>query len=191
MTVEDLSFSVLRATVRHILDRAASFQWSLQGLGMLRLYLSPEYRLHIWDSRYCTADGSTIHTHPWSFDSLVISGQIRQQRFTEDSVGLRTFRRQLIQCGPGGCAVGDPEIVNLITHPEERYGAGEAYHQEANEIHESTPLNGTVTIVRRKFLLDTEHAYVYFTGDKWTSAEPRPATEVEVSAIVGLALERW
>ena len=73
----------------------------------------------------------------------------------------------------------------------ESYPVGSSYAQSANEIHESFPTPGTVTVVERTFLPDSEHAYVYFTGEKWGEATPRPATPEEVGAITGHALRRW
>lgn len=194
--------NALRASVHQILKNAAAFfsprneatgnGWSLQGLGMLRLYLSREVRLHVWDSRFVAGDVSVIHTHPWNFESYVVSGEVRQFRYFEDEkVGGLPMNRQKIQCGPTGCAMGDPEEVKLYRSTLETYVAGTSYSQLAAEIHESLPVPGTVTIVERKFLEDTEHAFVYYRGEKWGEATPRPATPEEVDAIVGLALQRW
>jgi hypothetical protein len=182
----------IRATVHAILKNHATYDWSIQGLGMLRLHLSEGVRLHVWDGRFATTDGdSTIHAHPWDFHSFVVSGEVRQQRFTEDPQGLYGFSRVTIRCGCGGGPVAAPEYASLIAHPEERYSAGECYTQEAHEIHESAPTDGTVTLVTRTFKTDTEHAFVYFTGDEWRSAEPRAATREEVAAIVENALAKW
>lgn len=186
----------LVASIRQILERADSYSWSLQGLGMLRLYLSREVRLHVWDSRFVAPGASVIHTHPWQFESFVVSGEVRQFRYTE-AASLREgrngvpYRRQRILCGPEGCAEGLPEEVVLLRGGLETYQAGALYSQEAAEIHESLPIPGTVTVVERTFLDDADHAFVYFQGEEWVSALPRPALPEEVQAIVGLALRRW
>jgi hypothetical protein len=181
----------LRDAVHQILKNASAFEWSLQGLGMLRLYLSREVRLHVWDNRYVAGDVSVIHTHPWNFESYVVSGEVRQFRYLEDPQGTHKYKRQLIQCGPDGCAVGEPEPVRMYRSVLEIYAAGASYGQAAEEIHESLPTSGTVTVIERTFTADTEHAYVYFQGDAWGEATPRPATAEEVAAITGLALQRW
>lgn len=182
----------LRDAVHQILLHANSYEWSLQGLGMLRLYLSREVRLHVWDSRYVAPDASVIHTHPWNFTSYIVSGEVRQFRYDEyDGPSASAFKRLLIQCGPDGCAKGEPEPVTLARRDLETYRAGTSYQQFANEIHESLPVSGTVTIVERTFIGDTEHAFVFFDGETWGEATPRDATPEEVEAIVGLALKRW
>ena len=40
-----------RLWVRTLLSKPLGFDWSIQGFGMIRLYLSPNLRLHIWNSR--------------------------------------------------------------------------------------------------------------------------------------------
>src|SRR5579859_3298084 len=54
---------------------------------------------------------------------------------------------------------------------------GQTYHQEKDEIHESLPFDGTVTLVTRTFTADRDHARVFWrgTGD-FVTAEPRAAT---------------
>lgn len=180
----------LRDAVHQILQHATAFDWSLQGLGMLRMYLSREVRLHVWDGRFAVPDASIIHTHPWDFESRVISGEVRQFRYSENN-GVHTHKRQAILCGPSGCADGEPVLVSLGREPLETYGTGTSYTQFAAEIHESLPTPGTVTVVERTFHEDTEHAFVYYQGETWVEATPRPATLDEVTAITSLALRRW
>lgn len=185
-----------KALVRKILEHPFGFEWSLQGFGMLRLYLEPEIRLHVWDSRFTVESVSQTHTHPWNFHSTVVAGVVRNTRYHEvdshKATGARTkaLRRQTILCGVGGGLEGDPEDVELWAEPVEVYGAGHSYTQRAHEIHVSEPYDGTVTIIRREFLDDQDHAYVYFDGD-WVSAEPRPASNLEVAQITEYALKRW
>lgn len=170
--------------------------WTLQGLGMLRRYLDVNctFRLHVWHNDYAVPGVSTIHTHPWDLESLVLSGYLRNQRFHEAAPlpGLRTFKRQTLRCGQGGGLVGKPETVRLITGDSEVLRQGQTYTQRADEVHASRPDSGCVTLVKRDFKADTEHAYVYYAAeDGWVSAEPRAATREEVCEILGYALERW
>lgn len=80
----------------------------------------------------------------------------------------------------------------LTPNEPETYEAGDAYRQEASEVHHTSYEDGTVTLVSREFLPDTEHANVYFRADgSWVSAEPRDATPDEVSAFVERALLRF
>lgn len=179
--------------VKKILENPDGFDWSIQGLGMLRLYLSPDIRLHVWDSSAKYEDVSTMHTHPWDFISYVVFGEVRQYRFTEATGRSGVpFNRQEILCGEGGGPSGDPEIVYLQHGREEVHPAGSTYRQEASEIHSSFPADGTVTIIHRTFHEDTDHAFVYYPqGEEWVTAEPRPATFDEVHHICASALSRY
>lgn len=177
--------------VKTILENALAFKWSIQGLGMLRLYLSSEVRLHVWDSRYAVPNVSTLHDHPWSFDSLIVAGWINQYRYRVDVEGDE-FLFAILQCGPGGCAKTAPTPIRLLKGRCESYEEGQTYHQRHDEIHQSLPEDGTVTIVTRTFREDTEHARVFWsTGTDWVSAEPRPATPEEVARITSDSLARW
>lgn len=181
------------AFVKFVLENADAFGWSLQGLGMLRLYITKEIRLHIWDSRYAVKDADRIHDHPWSFVSEIISGSLTNLIFTKTKDAAVTHHEQQIRCGPGGCAVGATKDVALSLVSSERYVGGDSYYQSHDQIHDTEAWDGTVTLVKRTFdREDTEHALVYVPfGKQWGSAEPRPATSKEVSAIVGKALEEW
>lgn len=188
---------VIKKLVEDLLRNPDRQEWTLQGFGMLRCYLSPEVRLHVWDSRFKAPNVSELHTHPWDFCSLVVAGEVRNHRFVETAEGAHQGsgqqiprKRQTIRCGEGGGLVGEPVDVFLAEQPTETFGEGDSYAQMANEIHRSIPEDGTVTIIERRFKADTEHAYVYFQGE-WGTAEPRPATPDEVETILAGALKRW
>jgi hypothetical protein len=181
--------------VKQILNNATNYKWSIQGLGMLRLYLSDEVRLHVWDNRYRIDSVSPLHTHPWNFTSDIVAGIVRQVRYTRaahwQSGGL-DYSSTLIKCGAGAHTLEEPSTVRLLAAPMETYTQGQNYMQVADEIHESFPENGTVTIITRTFKADTEHAYVLWLGNGgFVSAEPRTATESEVFSITQNALARW
>ncbi len=179
--------------VRFVLDHASDYDWSLQGFGMLRLYLDDDkrFRLHVWDGRYAVPGVSVMHDHPWSFLSLVIAGEVKNCRFSLHPHGVG-YMRQVIKCGAGGGPVGEPEVVKMRGDQPEIYGVGDCYSQLANEVHVSVPMDGTVTLIERIFNDDTEHAHVFWPeGTEWVSAEPRLATEEEVRKICLGALEKW
>lgn len=80
--------SVHRALVRNFLSTAIADaadgrrnDWSTQGLGMLRLYLSREVRLHVWHSAFRVPSVSDIHDHPWDFRSDIVCGSVRNVRY--------------------------------------------------------------------------------------------------------------
>lgn len=179
----------MKGLVQRILEKPFQYEWTKQGLGMLRTYIAPEIRLHVWDHRLKFHNVSELHTHPWNFHSVVVAGKVINQRYVESDDG-RDILRQTIKCGEGGGLVGNPEVVKLTSGMRESYVEGDIYLQNAAEIHRSAPLDGTVTIIHREFLDDTEHAYVYFEDD-WVTAEPSPAGGVERDDVCARALERW
>lgn len=188
-----------RNIVRSILRNALDFEWSLQGFGMLRLYLTKDVRLHVWDDRYQVNNVSLLHDHPWDFESYIVTGEMRNTRYTiqdpsviASSHTTQPFMMSKIQCGPGGGIRSTPEFVQLVEDSPEYYFSGDTYKQAADEIHKSVPQPGTVTIIERTFKPDTEHARVFWpAGTDWVSAEPRTASPDEVETITAYALEHW
>lgn len=159
--------------------------WSAQGLGMLRCYLSKAMRLHVWDRALRVPGVSAIHDHPWSFTSHLLTGSlinvVYERCEAEDPAAL-PFRNATIQCGGGAHALAEPVTAFLRVKSSTCYSAGEAYHSSSDEIHESLPEDGTITIIDRTFdKANVDHASVWWAGTgPWVSAEPRPATPKEV-----------
>jgi len=167
------------------------FEWTLQGLGMLRTYFGQSLRLHVWDSRY-SVGASEMHTHPWDMESFVVVGGITNIRYGPGLDEIPNFWEQKIKCGAGGGLEGSPKKVSLREFSPQLIKPGETYKQEAWEIHTSHPHDGTVTLVQRTFKDDVDRAYVYWPlNQEWISAEPRSATPDEVAAILSWSLEEW
>lgn len=189
--------SVLRAAVKQIIDHAEHYSWSVQGFGMLRLYFGQRWRLHIWDSKLAYPGVSTIHDHlQWHFESIVLSGRITNYRFQASLTGLgkdaEPYRMAKIQTGPAGFKMEEGRGVFLIRRTHEVYVAGQTYSQRNNEIHESRPDDGTVTLVERQHTDEGDIAYVFWPeGQQWVTAEPRPATKEEVAMVTSRAREVW
>lgn len=197
----------VRELVRSILKSPQQWEWTLQGFGMLRTYLTLGMRLHVWDHGYRTKDVTDVHDHPWNFESLVVSGKIVNTRYrvhpcehTDEQLApfvRRPFLRSQIVCGVNGGNTPDEvkargERVWLEPLAPEEYLVGQTYRQEASEVHHTAFGSGTVTLVRREFLQDTEHAHVFFRADEeWVSAEPRVATPTDVDRICSYALAQW
>jgi len=185
-----------RKEIHELLKQAVTNDkgWSLQGFGMFRYYLSKEWRLHVWDDRFRNPEGTRLHDHPWDFESFVIAGSITNHVFSWDSYGSlsSTHHEYVIQCGPGGCDTGaQPKSVRLSRVSSHRYLSGESYSQLAHEIHDTEYERGTITLVRRVFKEDTEHARVYAEwGQPWVSNEPRQADPIELRAALSTALLR-
>jgi hypothetical protein len=195
----------MRPLVVDVLTNWERYQWTLQGFGMLRAYVSRDLRLHVWNSKFAVPDVTTVHDHPWHFESCIVAGRIVNTRYTvhpcwhtDEQVKRQRLREPFIKsqivCGVGGGNTAAEvkargERVWLEPLEPETYRPGNFYQQLAHEVHHSSYDDGTVTLVSRKFLPDTEHAHVFFRADKeWVSAEPREASRDEVVAITASAL---
>lgn len=176
--------------VKQILKHSVA-RWQYQGFGMLRLYLSQDVRLHIWDDDSAVKQVTTIHDHPWSFKSTVICGEITNTIYDRFEGQLPvTHFEQHIKCGPGGHAKEAGELVRLVAHKQETIIAGGSYVQAAAEFHETRSLPGTVTIIERvRGDRNPDEATVMVPlNQNWVSAEPRPATDEEVARFTRKAL---
>jgi hypothetical protein len=187
-----MNLRITKTLVKNILENPGRYEWSVQGLGMMRTYISRELRLHIWDDRLEVPGASRIHDHPWSFVSYVVAGAIRNNVFIEDRAGL-PYKSVLIHCGAGGCVKSDPVDVKLHHLMSTVYEEGRSYSQNHDELHDTSAERGTVTLVERYFdKEDTDHAKVYFPAyQEWGSAEPRPATKEEIEMVISNALKRF
>jgi hypothetical protein len=180
----------MKLLVENILRHPTEFDWSVQGLGMMRVYLAPQVRLHVWDRALLVPGASPLHTHPWDFASTVVAGRMVNARFTEGAG--EEWNKVTIKCGENACTVGEAEVVRLLAGPYEIYGETAKYQQKSTEIHWSQPEDGTVTIVERVVKGDPDHASVYWRGrGGWVDAKPRPATPDEVLAVTDRALKTW
>lgn len=205
---DDSSMQFVRPMVLNILRNWARYKWSLQGFGMLRAYITDEVRLHVWNAKFAVPNVTTIHDHPWNFESLVVAGQITNTRYkvypctaSDEQITSRHLRmpflKSQITCGPGGDnrtseVKARGQRVWLIPSEPTIHEAGDSYQQHAHEVHHTSYVDDTVTLVRREFLPDTEHAHVFFRADEeWVSAEPREATQDEVCAFIERALLRF
>jgi hypothetical protein len=188
---EDGALPALRALVRTILTNAQAFDWSLQGMGMLRLHLPGAYRLHVWDSRYRVPNVSMIHDHlQWGLHSTIIAGELTNRRYAMDADGEPHLFRTL-KPGYGYYWKDDAQRCGLRALRAITYGPGGEYEQEPAEIHQSDPLDGTVTLMHKRPTADESARVFWPDGEQWVSAEPRRATPEEVADITGHALERW
>lgn len=201
-----------KAFVHNILSNYGDHHWTVQGFGFLRMYFGPHenpkrYRLNLWDSSFTVPGVSTIHDHPWHFTSLIIAGCFCNQRFDmmvlppvdysdpnsplEGGPATHTFTT--IRTGEGGgMEQSGIDYCRLTRRKPELYFAGDTYHQDANEVHETLFEDGSVTLNERTPLPDGDHARVFWPyGESWVDAEPRPARPEELTAAITPCLERW
>jgi hypothetical protein len=173
-------------------------RWTVQGFGFLRTYFGPpgqpkRFRLNLWDSAFTVPNVSVIHDHPWDFQSVIIAGEFRNQRYIMDMADkfAPQYSYTTIKTGEGGGLVReDTQVCGLTPKPREFYYQGDVYHQAACEIHETRFEDGTVTLNER--VGDTEQARVFWPhGTNWVDAMPRPARDEEVQRAVNNSLARY
>lgn len=194
----EIDFVNLREIVHSILQHPMDGRtWLAHGLGMVKTYFGKTGRLHVWDWDALRTDGvRSVHTHPWGLHSTILNGVMINQRFIPvDEHGYPAGEPWLvktIECGVGRCNMEDAERQAwLYARPPERYSAGQDYQQTADEVHDSRPTKGCVTIVRRTKRPDFNQADVYWRDGPFVNAEPTPATEEQVRAACKVALENW
>ena len=188
-----MTSEVLHTLVQMILERSIStpeaYDWSIQGFGMLRLYLPQDMRINIWHSKFRVPDVSLIHTHPWHFTSLIERGRLTNIRY-ELTDGEPTHEQAPIKPGQNGGITGCSKLVSLQSFNPEFYGLEETYSQRAHEIHLSSPQDGCVTINKRA-RVGADQALVFWSvGKSWVSAEPRKANADEIRAFCLAAIDR-
>jgi hypothetical protein len=166
--------------------------WSVQGMGLLRLYIRKLGRLHIWDDALRYPNVSMIHTHSWDLVSTIVAGSLTNIRYVEAVPGGPNgapFRKQTIVCGYNTRTASPVVDTNLVPFPLETLLPGDLYRQRASEIHKTVARNGTVTIMERHEEGEGK-ADVFWPSDcTWGDAKPRRATLDEVRTTVQKALE--
>lgn len=190
-----MNFRVFQAMTQQVLKHPENMEWSLQGLGMLRCYLTDDraLRLHIWDDRYQTDRVSPLHDHPWDFESIIVSGALINVKYlkvpNDYSTGLM-YQHTKIICGPGGGQVAKTNQARLRCIEKRVFEAGTSYSQQKHEIHETIPERGTVSVITKCDQRNDE-ANIYWKEGEWVSAEPEPASQSIVNDIIEYALKRF
>lgn len=180
----------LQLAVLAILENAEQYDWSVQGFGMLRLYIRNVGRLHIWDSKLRYPGVSMIHNHSWDLKSTVVSGGLQNTKYTTNKRrGARYDGKRLIT-GYHTSDVINLQPTRLAVMDLELFGPGECYEQLAAQIHQTDAKDGTVTIMERIEDVKDGQADVYWLqGTKWGTAKPRPATHNEIVTTAERALK--
>lgn len=184
----------LRVLAQTILQNAECFPWTLQGFGMLRMHLSNNYRLHVWDRRFAVPGVSTIHDHlQWGLESTILNGRIINVRFEEIPTDSDEYTHLGATFQPGANAAMKNKATRYMLREREFniLTAGDSYKQDPHEVHESRPDNGTVTLMR-KLPTEDDSARIFWPRDTpWVSAAPRAATNEETTEICSYALGKW
>lgn len=149
-----------------------------------------DMRIQIWDPAFAYPGVSPIHDHPWHFYSTIVAGLLRNQRYLVSELGTNPHYMRTIKPGVDLKLLSEDTLVHLKPQPLETYGAGMVYSQRANEVHQSLPEPGCVTVIYRDRPANTpDEARVFYPqGTEWGTAKPRPATAHERDSMVGHAL---
>lgn len=183
--------TALQLAIRTILEKSTSFEWSIQGFGMLRLHLRDDARIHIWDKSLRYPNVSMIHNHSWDLRSEIVVGELRNARFVESNCGPHFIRRRLVTGYKTKMVSAEESIRLQIVNGVEHYIAGETYSQLAHEIHSTDAEDSTVALMHRNEHQGDGTADVFWPADKkWGTAKPRIATDAEVEVITDRVLKK-
>lgn len=184
----------LAIAVLGILDAAVKgpaeenpYEWSVQGMGMLRLYIRKVGRIHIWDSMLRYPGVSMIHNHSWDLQSTIVCGAISNVRYTFHMDGDK-YWRQIIQCGFDTKVMTPAETILLRASEPEYYGPGKVYNQRADILHRTYADDGTITIMERDLDQHGQAEVVWPYGEVWGNGQPRNATFAEVQTTIARAM---
>lgn len=200
-----MSLEQIESYVEYLLRNASNFEWTVHGLGFLRLYVSNEQRVHVWNKSLMTPNVTQVHDHPWHFNSLIVRGYLRNHLFREtdkkeafnlvppfQSTRYIEHVKQQIHCGEFGCEVTNGDLTMLADVSNSFYRRGDEYYQSKFEIHRTEAQDGTVTMISRTFEGSPDLAHVYFEPHVgFISAEFRKATKEEIERVARHSLERW
>jgi len=174
------------ALVVTVLRHAEDFPWRMQEIGLLGLRLDDQrtYRLHVWDPSE-RAGEPPIHDHPYHFMSRVIAGEITNTRYEEDPAGDEYVR---FRYSPGAEDARRSDAVRLSAAAT-TFTAGDEYRQVAHELHASSQVPGTVTVIQCSWVEVPELTVCLRDAASWCSGRARDATRDEIKRMTAKALE--
>jgi hypothetical protein len=105
-------------------------------------------------------------------------------RYEEDPSGVAYSR---VRYTPDDEDARTTDAVRLSADPT-TFTQGGSYSQLAHELHDSTQLPGTVTVIRRSFKDVWRLTVCRPSGAPWVSGQSRPATPDEIKKITTTAL---
>lgn len=167
-----------------ILDNAHNYEWSIQGFGLLRLYIRDVGRLHIWNSSLRYENVSTVHNHSWDLHSTIIAGKLHNTRYVHDDILGWPYHGHRLVTGFDTRHVEDLPLTKLYALPSEVYLPGDTYSQYATVIHRTDAEDGTVTLMERALDVDGQADIYWPAGTEFGTAKPRIALHGEVEQFV-------
>src|SRR6476469_8116915 len=118
----------LNGFLDYLFEHPLDFPWSIQGLGMLRLYLNDRDRLSIWHNSGRVLDATPIHDHYWGFESHILAGKLINNRYIRSEKG-GLYSRFRIVTGENTALLEGPEDDLLLLASRWHYYPGEVYTQ--------------------------------------------------------------
>lgn len=175
---------LIAALVRQVLEHPADRPWVMQDVGLLALRLDDRrvYRLHVWDPASCAGE-PPIHDHPFAFTSTVVAGELTNTLWEESPSGVEYERDRYTPPDEAGRVTDTVRLSGAST----TFAAGDRYSQLPHELHSSTQVPGTVTLLRRSSWHVRELTVCRRPGSPWVSGESRPAPPAEVRRITTAA----
>lgn len=187
------NFNALRVAVLAILENAGGFGWSVQGFGVLRLFVGKVGRVHVWHKGLRYPNVSMVHNHSWDLKSTVVSGRLNNVRYAKSDEGhsmAKPFDGTRLLTGFDCKEIKPLPETWLREKGVELYTPGMEYAQKAAEIHRTDAEDGTVSVMLRNEVENGEADVYWPRGTEWGTAQPRPATEAEIKLACGLAIEK-
>ena len=220
---EDDRSTTTRALVKAILRHAEHYSWEVPANGRLTLVLEPNVAvINVFHSKYRQPGTTAIHSHTVDFRSDIVGGVMRQYRYLRvtdagefGSAPLKntdaghgsappkngsaprryweqelTLDGKLSRGGPMDCYLEETEI--------ETYAAGEFYEITADEIHQSVPEDGTVTLITRQHKTEPSSVSTFWPWAPLAAGArpsdkiiPKEAEDEVVRDVMSVALKRW
>lgn len=164
-------------------------EWRAHGIGMLRTYLDPDQRvrLNLWHHCLVNPGISTLHTHPWDFESRVICGSISDipwDRVRPGDPGAQQWNEATIGCGPHFEGIRAARTAFLRPGEPNTMWADMQYQHKAATIHSTRFRDGSATVMYRTAAHDADHAASVFWphGEEWGDAT-RDVTADEIARV--------
>lgn len=131
--------------------RSNGRQPRVHGNGFIQLDLTDRVRLHAWGDRRIPKQQVDVplHDHVFSFDSHVLLGKLQDQLFDvhESETGPYRAHRAALRHGQDTILVPEGGRLDIVPGRTIVVRAGEMYHMPKGVVHQSTPLEASISII--------------------------------------------
>lgn len=177
-----------------ILTNPFKLYWRAHGIGFMKAYLddAKRLRINIYHSAFIVPNISLHHDHPWDFCSTIRAGCLTNRMFGRTTMNdgeSRPYMEGVINCADFKGLEGQARSVGLYPLSTHKFGPGVTYSQQAHEIHATTALDGTITILERGDPSPDGTARIYWpAGTEWVDAS-REITHAEIATACTTAIQ--